>query len=217
MFSQVLTVPDAVRAVLANNNSYLQALELGIANYTALAERIKPDIEKLIGSKVNLNTVVVAIKRFADSLDEKPDSKPLTTKAKMSLTGSIIDVSFQKENDEDLAAILDEFFERDNRYHLFQTDNHLTLLAEDAEDTRKIVTSALEKFDGKVLEGLSRVSLSLNSEEQSPYYLLSLISTILYNHRISVHSAFFTADEIVLILSNKDAAKAYDLIRMRIE
>lgn len=217
MFSQALTVPDAIRAVLANNNSYLQALELGIANYTALAERIKPDIEKLIGSKVNLNTIVVAIKRFADSLDEKPDSKPLTTKAKMSLTGSIIDVSFQKENDKGLAAILDEFFERDNRYHLFQTDNHLTLLAEDAEDTRKIVTSALEKFDGKVLEGLSRVSLSLNSEEQSPYYLLSLISTILYNHRISVHSAFFTADEIVLILSNKDAAKAYDLIRMRIE
>jgi hypothetical protein len=217
MFSQVLTVPDAVRTVLANNNSYLQALELGIANYTALAERIKPDIEKLIGSRVNLNTVVVAIKRFADGLDEKPDSKPLTTKAKMSLTGSIIDVSFQKENDKDLAAILDEFFERDNRYHLFQTDNHLTLLAEDAEDTRKIVTSALEKFDGKVLEGLSRVSLSLNSEEQSPYYLLSLISTILYNHRIGVHSAFFTADEIVLILSNKDAAKAYDLIRMRIE
>jgi hypothetical protein len=217
MFSQALTVPDAIRAVLANNNSYLQALELGIANYTALAERIKPDIEKLIGSKVNLNTVVVAIKRFADSLDEKPDSKPLTTKAKMSLTGSIIDVSFQKENDKDLAAILDEFFERDNRYHLFQTDNHLTLLAEDAEDTRKIVTSALEKFDGKVLEGLSRVSLSLNSEEQSPYYLLSPISTILYNHRISVHSAFLTANEIVLILSNNDAAKAYDLIRMRIE
>jgi len=182
-----------------------------------LAKRIKPDIEKLIGSKVNLNTIVVAIKRFADTLDEKPDSKPLTTKAKMSLTGSIIDVSFKKENDQDLAAILDKFFEQENRYHLFQTDNHFNLLAEDAEDTRKIVTNALEKFEGKVLEGLSKVSLSLNSEEQSPYYLLSLISSMLYNHRIPVHSAFFTPNELVLILSNKDAAKAYDLIRMKIE
>lgn len=217
MFSEVMTVPEAARTVLANNNTYFHALELGIANYTALAERIKPEIEKLIGSKVNLNTIVVAIKRLADTLDEKPDSKPLTPKAKLSLTGSIIDVSFQKENDEDLAAILDEFFDQDNRYHLFQTDNHFTLLAEDVEDTRKIVTSALEKFDGKVSEGLSRISLSLNTEEQSPYYLLSLISTILYNHRIPVHSAFFTPNEIVLILRNKDAAKAYDLIRMKIE
>jgi hypothetical protein len=214
---EVSSVPEATRAVLANNIIYLQALELGVANYTALAKRIKPDIEKLIGSKVNLNTIVVAIKRFADTLDEKPDSKPLTAKAKMSLTGSIIDVSFKKENDEDLAAILDKFFEQENRYHLFQTDNHFTLLAEDAEDTRKIVTNALEKFDGKVLDGLSKVSLSLNSEEQSPYYLLSLISSMLYNHRIPVHSAFFTPNELVLILSNKDAAKAYDLIRMKIE
>jgi len=214
---EVSSVPEAARAVLANNIIYLQALELGVANYTALAKRIKPDIEKLIGSKVNLNTIVVAIKRFADTLDEKPDSKPLTTKAKMSLTGSIIDVSFKKENDQDLAAILDKFFEQENRYHLFQTDNHFNLLAEDAEDTQKIVTNALEKFDGKVLDGLSKVSLSLDSEEQSPYYLLSLISSMLYNHRIPVHSAFFTPNELVLILSNKDAAKAYDLIRMKIE
>jgi hypothetical protein len=217
MFSQVLAVPEAVRTVLANSNIYLQTLELGIANYTALAGRIKPDIEKLMGDKVNLNTIVVAIKRYADTLHEKPESKPLATKAKMSLTGSIIDLSFQKENDEDLATILDEFFERDNRYHLFQTDNHITLLVEDAEDTRKLISSASEKFEGKVSQGLSRVSLSLNSEEQSPYYLLSVISTMLYNHRIRVHSAFFTVNEIVLILNNKDAAKAYDLIRMQIE
>ncbi len=217
MFSDILTVPEATRMVLANNTTYYHALELGIANYTALAERIKPEIEKLIGSKVNLNTIVVAIKRLADTLEEGPDSKPLRSKAKLSLTGSIIDISFQKENDEDLASIMEEFYDQENPYHLFQTDNHFTLLAEDVENTRKIVASALEKFEGKVSDGLSRISLALNMEEQNPYYLLSLISTILYNHRIPVHSAFFTHNEIVLILGNKDAAKAYDLIRMKIE
>jgi hypothetical protein len=30
-----------------------------------------------------------------------------------------------------------------------------------------------------------------------------------------VHSAFFTPSEIVLILGDKDAARAYDLIRMK--
>jgi len=64
MHSQPFSVPEAIREVLANNRIYLQALELGITNFTALAERIKPDIEKLIGTKVNLNTIVVAIKRF---------------------------------------------------------------------------------------------------------------------------------------------------------
>jgi hypothetical protein len=224
MYSQALSVPDAMREVLANNNVYREALELGIANYTALAEKIKPDIEKLIGYKVNQNTIVVAIKRFADTLEKSKsehNTKPsIATKAKMSLTGSIIDIDFQKENDDDdddtLANILDEFFEQENRYNLFQTDSHFTLLTEDEDEIRKMVANAIEKFDGKIKGGLSKITISLKPDEQSPYYLLSLVSNILYNHQIPVHSAFFTLSEMVLILSDKDAARAYDLIRMKI-
>jgi hypothetical protein len=222
MFPHALSVPDAMREVLANNSVYREALELGIANYTALAEKIKPDIEKLIGYSVNQNTIVVAIKRFADALEKlKSNSNTrhsIATKAKMSLTGSIIDIDFQKESDDDdiLANILDEFFEQENRYSLFQTDRHFTLLTEDADEIRKMVADAIEKFDAKIKGGLSKITLSLGPDEQNLYDLLSLVPNILYNHQIPVHSAFFTPNEMVLILSDKDAARAYDLIRMKI-
>ncbi len=225
MYAEAISVPEAIRKVLANDHVYMQALVLGIANYTALAERIKPDIERLIGSKVNLNTIVVAIKRFADVLEKKNlqqnSNRHLTAaKAKMSLTGSIIDIDFQKENNDDdndaLASFLDEFFEQDSRYNLFQTDSHFSLLTEDADEIRRMVADAVQKFDGKIREGLSKITVSLTSDEQSPYYILSLISNILYNHQIPIHSAFFTSNEMVLILSGKDAAKAYDLIRMKL-
>src|SRR5918999_3426946 len=98
MYADVISVPEAIRKVLANDHVYMQVLVLGIANYTALAERIKPEIERMVGSKVNLNTIVVAIKRFADALEKKNrkqqhnDNTQLTAaKAKMSLTDSIID------------------------------------------------------------------------------------------------------------------------------
>ena len=227
MYSEIISVPEAIRKILANDHVYMQALVLGIANYTALAERIKPDIERLTGSKVNLNTIVVAIKRFADALEKKNmqqenSSTHLTTaKAKMSLTGSIIDIDFQKEknndNDNDaLASVLDEFFEQDSRYNLFQTDTHFSLLTEDADEIRRIVANAIQKFDGKISEGLSKITVSLTPDDQSPYHILSLVSNILYNHQIPIHSAFFTINEVVLILGDKDAAKAYDLIRMKI-
>jgi hypothetical protein len=218
MYSHVLSVPDAVRGILANNNMYFQALELGIANYTALAEKIKPEIEKLVGSKVNLNTIVVAIKRFADTLEKKQIVKPSkgTASAKMSLTGSIIDLNFQKEQEDDLTKILDQFFEQESRYSLFQTDSNFTLFAEDVEEIRDMLSAVSKKFDGKIREGLSKISMALSPDEQRPYYLLSLISNILYEHQIPVHSAFFTPDEMVLILNQRDAAKAYELIRIRI-
>jgi hypothetical protein len=205
----------------------MQALVLGIANYTALAERIKPEIERLTGSKVNLNTIVVAIKRFADVLEKRNrqqqqnDNTQLTAaKARMSLTDSIIDIDFQKENNDDdndaLARILDEFFEQDSRYNLFQTDSHFSLLTEDADEIRRMVSDAIQKLHGRIREGLSKITVSLTPDDPSRYHILSLVSNILYNHQIPIHSAFFTTNEMVLILSDKDAAKAYDLIRMKL-
>lgn len=227
MYSEAISVPEAIRKVLVNDHVYMQALVLGIANYTALAERIKPEIERLIGSKVNLNTIVVAIKRFADALEKKNrkqqhnDNTQLTAaKAKMSLTDSIIDIDFQKENNDDdndaLARILDEFFEQDSRYSLFQTDSHFSLLTEDADEIRRMVSDAIQKFDGRIREGLSKITVSLTPDDPSRYHILSLVSNILYNHQIPIHSAFFTTNEMVLILSDKVAAKAYDLIRMKL-
>jgi hypothetical protein len=227
MYAEAVSVPEAIRKILTNDHVYMQALVLGIANYTALADRIKPDIERLTGSKVNLNTIVVAIKRFADALEKKNmqqenSSTHLTAaKAKMSLTGSIIDIDFQKENNDNdndaLASVLDEFFEQDSRYNLFQTDSHFSLLTEDADEIRRMVANAIQKFDGKISEGLSKITVSLTWDDQGPYQILSLVSNILYNHQIPIHSAFFTTNEVVLILGDKDAAKAYDLIRMKMD
>jgi hypothetical protein len=231
MFSEAISVPEAIRKVLINDHVYMQALVLGIANYTALAERIKPEIETLIGSKVNLNTIVVAIKRFADALEKKNqqqqqqqhqngNTRLVAAKARMSLTDSIIDIDFQKENNDDdndaLARILDEFFEQDSRYNLFQTNSHFSLLTEDVDEIRKMVADTMQKFDGRIREGLSKITVSLTPDDPSRYHVLSLVSNILYNHQIPLHSAFFTTNEMVLILSNKDAAKAYDLIRMKL-
>lgn len=223
MYSEAISVPEAIRRVLASNHVYLQALEAGIANYTALAEKIKLDVEKLIGSKVNLNTIVVAIKRFADVLEQNKKQlkgdKASSVKARMSLTGSIIDIDFQREGSEQgdlLEKFLEEFFEQASPYNLFQSDNHFTLMTEDADDTRKIVTNAVEKFDGKIRKGLSKITISMSPEEQNPYDMLSLVSNMLYNHQIPIHNAFFTPNEIVLILSDKDAANAYDLIRKKV-
>jgi hypothetical protein len=213
-----MSVPEAVRQVLANNNVYLQAIEHGIANYTALAEKIKPEIDEKIRGKANPNTIVVAIKRYADTVkkQDRPLPQAMATRAKMSLTSSIIDIDFQKEYDDAVAHILEEFFGQEGGYSLFQSDNHFSLLADNSEASRNLVASRIEELNGKIEEGLSKITIAVSPDEQDPYYMLSLVSSLLYNHRISIHSAFFTSREIVLVLADRDAARAYDLIRTKI-
>src|SRR5919197_895956 len=230
------SVPQAIRAIFASNDLYFQALLSGIANYTALAQKIKPAIEEITGIEVQVGTIVVAIKRFTDVLikeQEKQQQRQQQDKsiindrlegARMSLTGSIIDIDFNdKEFDDEIFSMLDEVFESESgSYNLFQTNKQLTLFAEDIEEIRNIVSTASRKLNGKIKEGLSKITITLPSsaaegKHRKPYYnMLSSVSDVLYNNQISPYNAFFAPNEIVLILNDKDAARAYELLRAKI-
>jgi hypothetical protein len=217
-----LSVPQAIRELLYSNNLYLQALQSGIANYTALAHKMKVDVERLTSSNVNIGTIVVAIKRYADTLEDEQkknhdENNYSLEGARMSLTGSIIDVDFDEGEFEELSHMLDEIFEKEKSgYNLFQTNKQLQLFAEDIEEIRDIVSLASKKFDGKIKEGLSKITITFPSNNLNHYNLLSVVSDVLYNNRIPLHNAFFTPDEIVLILNNKDASNVYELLRAKI-
>ena len=71
------SVSKAIKDILFSNSIYLNSLKLGIANYTALAIKIKPEIDRTIGSDVNINTIVVSIKRIADSIQQNQDSESI--------------------------------------------------------------------------------------------------------------------------------------------
>jgi hypothetical protein len=230
------SVPQAIRAIFASNDLYFQALLSGIANYTALAQKIKPAIEEITGIEVQVGTIVVAIKRFADVLIKEQEQQQQRQQqdksiindrlegARMSLTGSIIDIDFNdKEFDDKIFSMLDEVFESESgSYNLFQTNKQLTLFAEDIEEIRNIVSTASKKLDGKIKEGLSKITITLPSsaaegKHRKPYYnMLSSVSDVLYNNQISPYNAFFAPHEIVLILNDKDAARAYELLRAKI-
>ena len=64
-----VSVPEVVREIITRNRSIYECMKMDVINYTALAVKIQPDVEKTVGNSVNLNTIVVAIKRYADSFD----------------------------------------------------------------------------------------------------------------------------------------------------
>ena len=66
-----VSVPDVVREIIPRNRSIYDCMMMDVINYTALAVKIQADVEKTVGNSVNLNTIVVAIKRYADSFDDK--------------------------------------------------------------------------------------------------------------------------------------------------
>jgi hypothetical protein len=215
VYSQTYSVPHAVREIIGSNTLFFQALSTGIANYTALAQKIKPDVEKLTKSEVNVNTLVVAIKRFADSLDGIDyEYHPIFEGVRMSLTGSIIDIDFHET--EDVYQVLDEIFELGSGYNMFRTNKQIRLFAEDIDEIRTMFKSSHKLAAGEIKDGLSKITITVQSDKENTYEVLSLVLSLLHNNRIPLYNAFFTQNEIVLILGMNYAAKAYEVIREKL-
>ena len=226
MSFNIPSVSKAIKDILFSNSIYLNSLKLGIANYTALALKIKPEVDKTVASDVNINTIVVSIKRIADAIQQNQDSDNIAQEekenlagARISLTGSILEVEFDKEM-ENIEKIL-ELFDRESdiRFNIFQSKNHMNLFIENISEIKKIFGADSQIVThSKVKEGVSMITISLPWEEielRKTYQLLSIISNILYDNQIFLHNAFFTPNEIVLIINDIDAAKVYELLRVK--
>jgi hypothetical protein len=226
MSFNIPSVSKAIKDILFSNSIYLNSLKLGIANYTALALKIKPEVDKTVASDVNINTIVVSIKRIADAIQQNQGNENIAQEekdnlagARISLTGSIIDVEFDKEI-ENIEKIL-ELFDRESdiRFNIFQSKNHMNLFIENISEIKKIFGADSQIVThSKIKEGVSMITISLPWEEtelRKTYQLLSIISNILYDNQIFLHNAFFTPNEIVLIINDIDAAKVYELLRVK--
>ena len=228
MSYNIPSVSKAIKDILFSNSIYLNSLKLGIANYTALAIKIKPEVERTTGSEININTIVVSIKRIADALQQNQDlddriaqeEKENLAGARISLTGSILEVEFDKEI-ENIEKVLDLFDRQsDIRFNIFQSKNHMNLFIENISEIKKVFNSndSPTIIPSKIKEGVSMITISLpwvETELRKTYQLLSIISNILYDNQIALHNAFFTPSEIVLIINDRDAAKVYELLRVK--
>jgi len=132
-----MSVPEVVREVITRNRSIYDCMKMDLINYTALAVKIQPEIEKILGNSVNLNTVVVAIKRYADSFEIKEEIKEesVLKNARLALTDGIMDVRFsvKDSNEMDPMSILDKFSKVTNNYEFFRLSDSFRFLTEDME------------------------------------------------------------------------------------
>ncbi|MFB5606303.1 MAG: ACT domain-containing protein, partial [Nitrosarchaeum sp.] len=53
-----MSIPELVREIITRNRSIYDCMKMDLINYTALAVKIQPEIERILGSSVNLKTVV---------------------------------------------------------------------------------------------------------------------------------------------------------------
>ena len=209
-----MSVPEVVREIITRNRSIYDCMKMDLINYTALAVKIQPEIERILGNSVNLNTIVVAIKRYSDSFEIKEDVKeePVLKNARLALTDGIMDVKFsiKDSNQIDPMAILDKFSKITNNYEFFRMSDSFRFLTEDMEDIRQIFGNVSDRED-LFSTGLAKIKITIpNSQNQSD--VVSYVAEVLHANGIELVNAFFSQDNIIIILNEKDASRAYEIL-----
>ena len=213
-----LSVPDSVREIITRNRSIYDCIKMDLINYTAVAVKIQKEVEDQVGGPVILNTIVVAIKRYADSFEKKEDvqNEPVLKNARLSLTDGILDIKFSSQDlgMKDAVSLMDSFTRIDPDYEFFRLTDSFRFLTEDISDVRKLLES-FSSHKNLFQTGLAKISISMPQSENSPD-VVSYVSEVLHNDGIELVNAFFGQDNIVLVLHEKDAAKAYEILRSEI-
>jgi len=213
-----LSVPDVVREIVTRNRSIYDCMKMDVINYTALAVKIQPEVERLLGNPINLNTVVVAIKRYADSFETKEDVKEQSVlkNARLSLTDGILDVSFSLDEigEQETINLMNKFSELKSDYEFFRLTDSFRLLTEDLVDVRQLIESfpGVKNFFNT---GLAKIKIRI-PQDQNRSDVVSYVAEILHSNGIELINAYFSQDDIVVALNEKNASRAYELLRVEI-
>lgn len=209
-----MSVPEVVREIITRNRSIFDCMKMDLINYTALAVKIQPDVERVLGNSVNLNTIVVAIKRYADSFEVKDEveEKSVLQNARLALTDGIMDIKFSSGDFEgiDPLTILDKFSKITSNYDFFRSSDSFRFLTEDLAGIRQIFDT-LPNREEIFSTGLAKIRISIPTN-QNKSDVVSYVAEVLHQNGIELVNAFFSQDSIIIILNEKDASRAYDIL-----
>ncbi len=211
------TISEVVGDLLARDHAVNQHLRMGLINYHALASRIKPTVDRITKRDVNVNTIVVVIKRFSDAQSKfgLPPKMPGLRDAKMTLTSGVIDLTITPKKANfinELIRLVELSAKLEEHPDIFPLVSSIKIIA-DANDYGKLKAALKGQYSLKPRMNTAKLTIQLLEEVEKSPGIAAYITDMLYRNGINIVNAFLGYEEIILILDESDAPRAYSVLK----
>ncbi len=211
------TISEVVVDLLTRNHPVYQHIRMGLINYHALAAGIKPTVDRITGRDVNVNTIVVVIKRFSDAQPKSglPPSMSILRGSKMTLSSGVVDVTITPKREafiNELKRLVEISSELDERPHIFPLVSSIKIIA-DANDYGKLKTALKSRYPLKPRLNAAKITIHLSEEAERSPGIAAYITDLLYRNGINIIDAFLGYEDIILILDESDGPRAYTILK----
>ncbi len=213
----MVTVPEVVERIVKRSSFYDEALALGIANISALARLIKPEVERELMKQVQDGAVIVALSRFSRKIARRAKRLKNIFRSAPDLTVRSNLVEMTYVNSSDMFAkhkkLLDRIGTIQNSFiTVTQGVNETTIIA--SRDLHEKVLAAFrdEKMIGRI-DSLSSVSVLLPQGTALIPGIYSYILKALAWEGINVVEVVSTLNEFTIILEDKNIDLAFSILK----
>ena len=196
-----------------------ESISKGIASYGSIAKKLKPDIEKELGKKVEHFAIVAALRRYAEKVDEKfKEIRFNSNTSEVNLKSNIIDINVLKTQElfDKLKRIYDIInFKKGDVLHIVYGRNSVTIITNERYK-EKIINFLQNQKINSIEEKLVALSFTIGKTlVDTPGVLFQIARSFAWEN-INMIEIISIDLEITFIVEEKDAIRGYDALQQLI-
>ncbi|MGV8161894.1 MAG: DUF7523 family protein [Candidatus Nanoarchaeia archaeon] len=210
----MVTVSHVTKKILQQKPFVHEALEKGIINMVALAEILKPEIEKELG-KVKSAAISMAIRRYVEENQANYETIKVAFKPGLTVKSDLFELSVAKSDSiykklMKLYEIVD--FSINDTLNIIQ-GNYEILIISNEKYKKKILTMLKGEKIKNIATNISSISLRIPEQNKGiPGFYYSITKTLALEN-ISIVDLVNTENEATLLLKDKDVSRAYECLK----
>lgn len=215
------SISRAVREALTVRPCVVEALKMNIVNYSALARFLIDDVEKRVGTKVNLASVKMAIVRLAryEAAQKESLEKSLIQVIGASSLTFVDDIVVMTLWEKGAYKMMSKLFEKAEKARFFQITQgvgHMTFIADNNvyEELRQEIPS---NFIEAVIENQTAIVMTSPREILETPGVVSYVTSMLSSKGINITQFISCHTDSIFVVNKQDAIQVYMILNELIE
>jgi len=214
----MLTIPQITEELIAKEPFTVDLLTQGLINHSALARKLRPDIERILYKPVQLGAIIMALKRLKKTLTPKIVKKLPFSNPDMLVRSNLMELTVATRTLNKSKQL--------SRLHATANEKNLFFaITEGVVETTIITSRVLKSMLLKIIarnnivaqiDYLSAITIKLNVRTVTTPGVYYEILKILAWENINVIEVVSTYTEITIILADQDVDRAFSILKNKL-
>ncbi|MAG39742.1 hypothetical protein CMI41_02135 [Candidatus Pacearchaeota archaeon] len=210
------TIAHLTEKIIEQKPFLIESLSEGIVNHAALAEKIKPEIEKELKKKVKFGAVNMSIRRLSEKLEKSFVKQTMfNTNSDITLKSDLVEITlFKLDNIQDKLKKVYGIVNISQGDFLTITQGiHELMIITNKRHEEKVVSLFAQKNIKKTIRNLSSLTVNIPQGSVETLGLFYLVTRSLNWENINIVDIVSTLTEMTFIVSEDDSPKGFRALK----